>query len=135
MEDRACREFRPRGHRPALPLLCDGMTVTLMLTALASSAAWSSARARDHAPLGLCAGRDACGRLRQLLPGAAADADDLLVLLPRAIACHRGRADPVGAFLVAVTFMLFEAASFCEIMRAGIQSIPAARRRPRMRSA
>ena len=37
----------------------------------------------------------------------------------------------VGAFLSSlVTFTMFEAAYYCEIMRAGIQSIPGARWRP-----
>ncbi|HEY9460874.1 MAG TPA: ABC transporter permease subunit, partial [Paralcaligenes sp.] len=40
-------------------------------------------------------------------------------------ATHAGRPISVGGFTSAlITFTLFEAAYFCEIMRAGIQSIP-----------
>jgi ABC-type amino acid transport system permease subunit len=67
--------------------------------------------------------------LRQPDPLHSAGAGDLLVLLPGAL--HR-RLDhrclepiQVGAFQSAlITFILFEAAYYCEIMRSGIQSIP-----------
>jgi glutamate/aspartate transport system permease protein len=58
-----------------------------------------------------------------------AGAGDLLVLLPRARTSARGSpgaSSPikVGAFYSAlITFTMFEAAYYCEIMRAGIQSI------------
>jgi ABC-type amino acid transport system permease subunit len=68
-------------------------------------------------------------RLREPDALDSVGAGDLLVLLPRAL--HR-RVDPeaahpirVGAFWSAlITFTMFEAAYYCEIMRAGIQSIP-----------
>ena len=70
------------------------------------------------------------GGLRQPDAVAAAGAGDLLVLLPdalyRAMDHRRGAADrrwaPIPSTII--TFMLFEAAYYCEIMRAGIQSIP-----------
>ncbi len=69
------------------------------------------------------------GALREPDAVGPAGAGDLLVLLPRAL--HRRldrRREPqpiqVGAFYSSViTFTLFEAAYYCEIMRAGIQSV------------
>jgi glutamate/aspartate transport system permease protein len=57
-----------------------------------------------------------------------AGAGDLLVLLPRAlhrrVDHRRDRPIQVGAFYSAlITFTMFEAAYYCEIMRAGIQSV------------
>ena len=70
-----------------------------------------------------------CRRLRQPDAVGAAGAGDLLVLFPGAVhrpVGHRRLAPiQVGAFVSSlVTFTLFEAAYFGEIMRAGIQSIP-----------
>ena len=117
--------------RRSLPyLFLDGMTFTLTLTALAAAG-------------GLMAGTlIALLRLSRLpvLSHIAALYVDLIRSLPLVLVIFwffflvpyigqwlTGAARPiqVGAFLSAlVTFTLFEAAYFCEIMRAGIQSIP-----------
>jgi glutamate/aspartate transport system permease protein len=105
----------------ALPLLWEGMQVTLLLTALGLAgglalgtvlAAMRLAKAR---PVALVAG--AYVNLLRALPLV------LLIfwfyfLVPIAVG------HPVGGFYSAVIgFILFEAAYFCEIIRAGIQSV------------
>jgi len=111
-------------------LFREGMSFTLTLTALAMAGGivfgtlLAMMRLSSIKPASMLA-----GRLRQPDALDPAGAGDLLVLLPRAL--HR-RLDPegaqpirVGAFWsAAITFTLFEAAYYCEIMRAGIQSIP-----------
>ena len=111
-------------------LFREGMTFTLTLTALAMvggiffGTLLAMMRLSTFKPLA-CARR----RLRQPDALAAAGAGDLLVLLPRALhrrLDHAANRKPikVGAFMSAlITFTMFEAAYYCEIMRAGIQSI------------
>ena len=85
--------------------------------------------ARDDAAIGLCSDLGARGRLREPDAIGAVAARDILVLFPdalyRPMDHRRVRPVQVGASVSSfVTFTLFEAAYFAEIMRAGIQSIP-----------
>lgn len=104
-----------------LPLLWDGMQVTLLLTALslagggALGAVLAVLRLSRRKPVALAAG--AYVNLFRSLP--------LILLifwfyfLVPLIVGH-----PVGGFYSALTgFILFEAAYFCEIIRSGIQSV------------
>ena len=111
-------------------LFLDGMTFTLTLTGCWRAAASCSARCSRMMRLSaLAAAVGRAGGLRQPDALAAAGAGDLLVLFPgalyRAVADRRVAArSAVGAFASSlITFSLFEAAYFSEIMRAGIQSI------------
>jgi glutamate/aspartate transport system permease protein len=115
----------------SLPYLFrEGMTFTLTLTALAASGGLlfgtllAMMRLASLAPLSLAAG--AYVNLMRSVPL-------LLVifwfffLVPylAAWAVSSPRPIPVGTFWSAlITFTMFEAAYYCEIMRAGIQSIP-----------
>jgi glutamate/aspartate transport system permease protein len=115
----------------SLPYLFrEGMTFTLTLTALAASGGLvfgtllAMMRLASIAPLSLAAG--AYVNLMRSVPL-------LLVifwfffLVPylAAWAVSSPRPIPVGTFWSAlITFTMFEAAYYCEIMRAGIQSIP-----------
>ena len=116
------------GIVPALPGMWNGMIMTLQLMVLGviggdhRSGTVSGADAlvieQTHVPL--------CRRLCELLPLDPAAAGDHLVLpggTVRAALDHR-QDTPVGAFTSClVAFMMFEAAYFCEIVRAGVQSI------------
>ncbi|HEX6003095.1 MAG TPA: amino acid ABC transporter permease [Burkholderiales bacterium] len=115
----------------SLPYLFrDGMTFTLTLTALAAGGGLvfgtllAMMRLSSFAPLSMLAG--AYVNLMRSVPL-------LLVifwfffLVPYIAAWVVGspRPIPVGTFWAAlITFTMFEAAYYCEIMRAGIQSIP-----------
>jgi len=115
----------------SLPYLFrDGMTFTLTLTLLAMAGGivfgtvLAMMRLSSFAPLSLIAG--AYVNLMRSLPLVLV-IFWFFFLVPYIAAWMLGARQPiaVGAFWSAViTFTMFEAAYFCEIMRAGIQSIP-----------
>jgi glutamate/aspartate transport system permease protein len=117
-------------HRSLGYLFRDGMTFTLTLTALAMAGGivfgtlLAMMRLSSFRPLAALAG--AYVNLMRSVPLVLV-IFWFFFLVPYigAWILREGRPIPVGAFWSAlITFTMFEAAYYCEIMRAGIQSIP-----------
>ena len=130
-------QYRLGCHRPfAAYLFFDGMRFTVILTLLATAGGIVIGTLLALMRFPASGARAAGRRLCEPHSFHAAGAGDFLVLLlvPYIGQWATGAERPiqVGAFWsVLVTFTLFEAAYFCEIMRAGIIRTRTAKRRPR----